>query len=60
MFLTRALTGLETNMLRPSSIAAGLDRANFPARGMIDVSKDIDVEARVDRPKVARRMECGP
>jgi nitronate monooxygenase len=51
VLLTRAFTGLETNMLRPSIIAAGLDPANLPARGMIDVSKDIDVEGRVDRPK---------
>ena len=51
VFLTRAFTGLETNMLRPSIVAAGLDPANLPERGMIDVSKDIDVEARADQSK---------
>ena len=51
VLLTRAFTGLETNMLRPSILAAGLDPDSLPLRGMIDVSKDIDVEARADRPK---------
>src|SRR5262245_10714336 len=51
VLLTRAFTGLETNMLRASIVAAGLDPANLPERGMIDVSKDIDVEARADQPK---------
>jgi nitronate monooxygenase len=46
VLLTRAFTGLETNMLRPSIVAAGLDPANLPARGAIDISKDISVEAR--------------
>jgi len=49
VLLTRAFTGLETNMLRPSIVAAGLDLANLPERGMIDVSKDIDVEAQPKR-----------
>ena len=31
--LTRAFTGLETNMLRPSIAAAGLDPDNLPERG---------------------------
>ena len=44
--LTRAFTGLETNMLRPSIVAAGLDPDQLPARGAIDVSKDIDAGAR--------------
>jgi nitronate monooxygenase len=44
--LTTAFTGLATNMLRPSIAAAGLDPANLPARGAIDISKDISVEAR--------------
>jgi nitronate monooxygenase len=32
VLLTRAFTGLDTNMLRPSIIAAGLDPANLPQR----------------------------
>ena len=40
--LTRAFTGLETNMLRQSIEEAGLDPDNLPERGMIDVSKDLD------------------
>src|SRR5205807_6569792 len=31
VLLSRAFTGLETNMLRPSILAAGLDPANIPA-----------------------------
>jgi nitronate monooxygenase len=50
ILLTRAFTGLITNMLRPSIIAAGLDPANLPERGMIDVSKDIDIEAHGNQP----------
>jgi nitronate monooxygenase len=41
VMLTRAFTGLETNMLRPSIVAAGLDPEALPERGGIDVSKDI-------------------
>jgi nitronate monooxygenase len=48
--LTRAFTGLQTNMLRPSIAAAGLDPDSLPERGGIDISKDIDVEARESRP----------
>ena len=33
VMLTRAFTGLETNMLRPSIAAAGLDPDNLPERG---------------------------
>jgi nitronate monooxygenase len=51
VMLTRAFTGLETNMLRPSILAAGLDPANLPQRGMIDVSKDIDIAQRNNRPE---------
>jgi nitronate monooxygenase len=40
--LSRAFTGLETNTLRGSIIAAGLDPAALPARGMLDMSKDIN------------------
>jgi len=42
IILTRAFTGLETNMLRRSIEAAGLDPDNLPQRGMIDVAKDLD------------------
>lgn len=50
--LTRAFTGLQTNMLRPSIVAAGLDPDNLPARGDIDIAKDISVEGReASRPK---------
>ncbi len=44
--LTRAFTGLETNMLRPSIEAAGLDPANLPLRGAIDIAKDINAAER--------------
>ncbi len=50
ILLTRAFTGLETNMLRPSIVAAGLDPSNLPSRGMIDVGEDISIEGRNDRP----------
>ncbi|MDX2201778.1 MAG: nitronate monooxygenase [Hyphomicrobiaceae bacterium] len=49
--LTRAFTGLETNMLRPSIVAAGLDPDALPARGAIDIAKDISIEGREARPK---------
>jgi nitronate monooxygenase len=42
ILLTKAFTGLETNILRPSIVHAGLDPDNLPARGAIDVSKDIN------------------
>jgi nitronate monooxygenase len=51
ILLTRAFTGLQTNMLRPSIVAAGLDPDALPERGAIDISKDIDVGARDARPK---------
>lgn len=51
VLLTSAFTGLQTNMLRPSIEAAGLDPDNLPARGAIDIGKDIDVGARENRPK---------
>jgi len=51
ILLTTAFTGLQTNMLRPSIEAAGLDPDNLPARGAIDIGKDIDVGARESRPK---------
>lgn len=53
VLLTRAFTGLETNMLRPSIAAAGLDPDNLPVRGAIDVAKDINASER-DRPDARR------
>ncbi len=53
VLLTRAFTGLETNMLRPSISAAGLDPDNLPVRGAIDISKDINASAR-DKPDPKR------
>jgi nitronate monooxygenase len=50
ILLTRAFTGLQTNMLRPSIIAAGLDPDALPERGMINVAEDIDVGAREKQP----------
>jgi nitronate monooxygenase len=53
VLLTRAFTGLETNMLRPSIAATGLDPNDLPARGAIDVAKDINASER-DRPDAKR------
>ena len=53
VLLTRAFTGLETNMLRPSIEAAGLDPDNLPVRGGIDISKDINAAER-ERPDAKR------
>lgn len=44
VLLTRAFTGLQTNMLRPSVVAAGLDPDHLPERGVIDVSKDLTAD----------------
>lgn len=46
VMLTPAFTGLPTNMLRPSIIAAGLDPAALPARGAIAIGEDINPEKR--------------
>ena len=51
IMLTRAFTGLQTNMLRPSIVAAGLDPNALPERDLINVAKDIDVTARDQEPK---------
>jgi nitronate monooxygenase len=51
ILLTTAFTGLQTNMLKPSIAAAGLDPADLPKRGAIEIGKDIDVGAREARPK---------
>jgi nitronate monooxygenase len=49
VLLTRAITGLQTNMLKPSIIAAGLDPENLPERDTINISQDIDVQNRPKR-----------
>jgi nitronate monooxygenase len=41
VLLTRAFTGLDTNMLRPSIVAAGLDPANLPERVTIEAADQI-------------------
>jgi len=51
ILLTKAFTGLQTNMLRPSIALAGLDPDDLPVRGAIDIAKDISVEGRESRPK---------
>jgi nitronate monooxygenase len=53
ILLTRAFTGLETNMLRPSIAAAGLDPDNLPVRGAIDIANDINAAGR-ERPNAKR------
>jgi nitronate monooxygenase len=53
VLLTRAFTGLETNMLRPSIAAAGLDPDDLPIRGAIDIAKDINAAER-ERPDAKR------
>jgi nitronate monooxygenase len=50
ILLTTAFTGLQTNMLRPSIAAAGLDPDDLPQRGAIDIGKDIDIGAREKNP----------
>ena len=59
ILLTRAFTGLQTNMLRPSIVAAGLDPDALPERGGIDIAKDIDVAARDQRPRRWRDIWSG-
>ncbi len=51
VLLTRAFTGLETNMLKPSIVAAGLDPDRLPAHDPIDIGRDIDIAARESEPK---------
>ncbi len=53
ILLTKAFTGLETSKLRPSIVAAGLDPNNLPARGALDISKDINAAER-DKPSAKR------
>ncbi|MCK1743638.1 nitronate monooxygenase [Bradyrhizobium sp. 139] len=59
ILLTTAFTGLQTSMLKPSIVAAGLDPDDLPARGTIDIGKDIDVNARENRPKRWRDIWSG-
>ncbi len=59
ILLTTAFTGLQTSMLRPSIVAAGLDPDDLPARGAIDIAEDIDVAARESRPKRWRDIWSG-
>ncbi len=59
ILLTTAFTGLQTSMLKPSIVAAGLDPGDLPARGAIDIGKDIDVGAREDRPTRWRDIWSG-
>src|SRR3954468_5712069 len=59
ILLTTAFTGLQTSMLKPSIVAAGLDPDDLPARGAIDNAKDIDVAARENRPKRWRNIWSG-
>ena len=49
ILLTTAFTGLQTNMLRPSITAAGLDPDDLPRRDAIDIGQDIDIGAREAR-----------
>ncbi|WP_409190789.1 NAD(P)H-dependent flavin oxidoreductase [Bradyrhizobium sp. RDM4] len=59
ILLTTAVTGLQTSMLRPSIVAAGLDADDLPPRGVIDIGKDIDIGARENRPKRWRDIWSG-
>lgn len=47
--LTKAITGLATNMLRPSLVLAGLDPDHLPERGAINIAQDVSIEGRQNR-----------
>jgi nitronate monooxygenase len=51
ILLTTAFTGLQTNMLKPSIVAAGLDPDNLAPHGAIDIARDINVAEREERSK---------
>lgn len=52
VLLTQAFTGLDTNMLRPSIIAAGLDPASLPARvSPEEAAKNFSHEALTPGPR---------
>lgn len=59
ILLTTAFTGLQTSMLKPSIVAAGLDPDDLPVRGAIEIGKDIDIGAREHRPKRWRDIWSG-
>lgn len=42
VLLTRALTGLEANLLKPSLVAAGLDPEKLPQHSSVNVARDLD------------------
>lgn len=46
ILLTPFFTGLPTNMLRPSIVAAGLDPDKLEARGVIEIGQDINPEKK--------------
>ncbi len=52
VMLTQAFTGLDTNMLRPSMIAAGIDPATLPARVSIEeAAKKFSSKALSESPR---------
>lgn len=59
VLLTTAFTGLQTNMLRPSIEAAGLDPDDLPPHGSIEIGNDIDIAALEARPKRWRDIWSG-
>ena len=50
VMLTRAFTSLQSNMLRPSIVRAGLDPDDLAAKSGLDVARDISIEGRAQRP----------
>lgn len=46
ILLTSAFTGLPANILKAAILKAGLDPADLPERGAIDITKDINPDAR--------------
>src|SRR3954462_10784361 len=59
ILLAPASTGLQPSRLKPSIVTAVLDPDALPARGAIDIGKDIDVNARESRPKRWRDIWSG-
>ena len=53
VLLTKAFTGLETNMLRPSIARRGSIPTTCRPRGAIDIAKDINAAER-DKPNAKR------
>ncbi len=54
VLLTTKITGLETNILRPSLVRAGYDPAALPERGTLDIARDISLDAFEERPAAWR------